>query len=112
MDEVIPGLWIGDLQSALDAQNLKAHGIFSILTAMRGKVTIHEVREDPHLSYLFRTIEKNFEKKTFIRHQIMLDDTEDADVLTHLLPSIHFIQAELDKGRGVLVHCMAGVSAL
>ena len=41
----------------------------------------------------------------------MLDDTEDADVLTHLLPSIGFIQAELDKGRGVLVHCMAGISA-
>ena len=38
----------------------------------------------------------------------MLDDTEDADVLVHLLPSIHFIQAELDKGRGVLVHCQAG----
>lgn len=41
----------------------------------------------------------------------MLDDTEDADVLTHLLPSISFIQAELDKGRGVIVHCLAGVSA-
>ena len=48
--------------------------------------------------------------QTFIRHQIMLDDTEDADVLVHLLPSIHFIQAELDKGRGVLVHCQAGIS--
>ena len=42
----------------------------------------------------------------------MLDDTEDADVLPHLLPSISFIQAELDKGRGVIVHCLAGVSAL
>ena len=41
----------------------------------------------------------------------MLDDSEDADVLTHLLPSIRFIQAELDKGRGVLVHCLAGISA-
>ncbi|KAF8708903.1 hypothetical protein AX14_013529 [Amanita brunnescens Koide BX004] len=56
---------------------------------MRGRITINE---------------------TFIRHQIMLDDTEDADVLVHLLPSIHFIQAELGKGRGVLVHCQAGVS--
>ena len=42
----------------------------------------------------------------------MLDDEDDADVLTHLIPSIHFIQAELDKGRGVLVHCMAGVSCV
>lgn len=49
-------------------------------------------------------------KETFIRHQVLLDDTEDADVLRHLLPSIHFIQAELEKGRGVLVHCHAGIS--
>ncbi|TFK34431.1 hypothetical protein BDQ12DRAFT_689589 [Crucibulum laeve] len=48
--------------------------------------------------------------KTFIRHQILLDDTENEDILIHLLPSIHFIQAELEKGRGVLVHCQAGVS--
>ncbi|KAF8879643.1 hypothetical protein CPB84DRAFT_1687860 [Gymnopilus junonius] len=89
MDEIIPGLWIGDLRSAQDVDNLKTHNIFSILTAMRGRITIDE---------------------TFIRHQIKLDDKEDEDVLAHLLPSIHFIQAELDKGRGVLVHCQAGVS--
>ncbi|KAF9471900.1 hypothetical protein BDN70DRAFT_938587 [Pholiota conissans] len=89
MDEVIPGLWIGDLRSALNAAGLKAHGIYSILSAMRGKITIHE---------------------TFIRHQIQIDDTEDADILTHFLPCIHFIQSEIDKGRGVLVHCQAGVS--
>ncbi|RDB30141.1 Tyrosine-protein phosphatase yvh1 [Hypsizygus marmoreus] len=89
MDEVTPGLWIGDLPSALDVEELKAHGIYSILSAMRGGLTI---------------------KETFNRHQVLLDDTEDADILRHLLPSIHFIQAELDKGRGVLVHCHAGVS--
>lgn len=49
-------------------------------------------------------------RETFIHHQILLDDSEDADILVHLLPSIHFIQAELDKGRGVLVHCHAGIS--
>ncbi|TFY81663.1 hypothetical protein EWM64_g2347 [Hericium alpestre] len=55
---------------------------------MRGRVSINE---------------------TFMKHQINLDDTEEADVLQHLLPSISFIQAELDKGRGVLVHCQAGM---
>ncbi|KAG6908000.1 hypothetical protein DXG01_006535 [Tephrocybe rancida] len=89
MDEVTPGLWIGDLASALDVEKLRTHGIYSILSAMRGRLTI---------------------KETFIKHQVLLDDTEDADILQHLLPSIHFIQAELDKGRGVLVHCHAGVS--
>ncbi|KAF8155595.1 hypothetical protein B0H34DRAFT_659598 [Crassisporium funariophilum] len=89
MDEIIPGLWVGDFPSAMNVGNLKAHGIYSILSAMRGRVSIHE---------------------TFIRHQIQLDDTEDADILMHFLPSIQFIQAELAKGRGVLVHCQAGIS--
>ena len=40
----------------------------------------------------------------------MLDDNIEEDVLVHFLPSITFIQAELDKGRGVLVHCQAGIS--
>jgi dual specificity phosphatase 12 len=44
MDEVIPGLWVGDLPSAKDTASLKANNIFSILSAMRGRVTINEVR--------------------------------------------------------------------
>lgn len=44
MDEVVPRLWIGDLPSALDVETLKAEKIFSVVTAMRGKVTIHAVR--------------------------------------------------------------------
>ncbi|KAK0212756.1 hypothetical protein DFS33DRAFT_1377223 [Desarmillaria ectypa] len=89
MDEIIPGLWVGDLPSALNVELLKQNHIFSILTAMRGRITIHE---------------------TFVRHQILLDDTEEADIMIHFLPSITFIQAELDKGRSVLVHCQAGMS--
>jgi dual specificity phosphatase 12 len=47
-----------------------------------------------------------------MKRQILLDDEEDADILIHLLPSISFIEAELAKGRGVLVHCQAGISML
>ncbi|KAJ2915505.1 hypothetical protein MD484_g4924, partial [Candolleomyces efflorescens] len=89
MNEVIPGLWIGDLPSALDTANLKANRIQSVLSAMRGLVTVHE---------------------TFIRHQVVLDDVEDADVLVHLEACNQFIGAQLSKGRGVLVHCLAGIS--
>ncbi|OSC96594.1 hypothetical protein PYCCODRAFT_1378886 [Trametes coccinea BRFM310] len=89
MNEIVPNLWVGDLPSALDTQNLKAHGIRSVLSAMRGRVTINE---------------------TFIRHQINIDDTESSDILQHFVPAITFIQAELDKGHGVLVHCQAGMS--
>ncbi|KAL4079485.1 hypothetical protein J3A83DRAFT_4085933 [Scleroderma citrinum] len=88
MDEVVPRLWIGDLPSALDVQGLKAKKIFSVVTAMRGKVTINA---------------------TF-KYQINIDDSADEDVLVHFLPSISFIQRELDRGRGVLVHCQAGIS--
>ncbi|KAI1784869.1 hypothetical protein LXA43DRAFT_1066409 [Ganoderma leucocontextum] len=89
MDEIVPNLWVGDLPSALDTETLRTHNIRSVLTAMRGRVSIHE---------------------TFIRHQINLDDTEDSDILQHFVPSIAFIEAELDKGWGVLVHCQAGMS--
>ncbi|KAH6906785.1 protein-tyrosine phosphatase-like protein [Coprinopsis sp. MPI-PUGE-AT-0042] len=89
MDEILPGLWLGSLASALDTETLKAHNIRSVLSAMRGRITV---------------------KETFIRHQISLDDIEDADILMHFLPAIQFIKAELAKGRGVLVHCHAGVS--
>ncbi|KAA1472417.1 hypothetical protein DENSPDRAFT_800964 [Dentipellis sp. KUC8613] len=89
MDEVLPNLWVGDLVSAQDAETLQEKNIHSVLTAMRGRVSIQE---------------------TFLKFQINLDDTEDADILQHLLPSIAFIQAELDKNRGVLVHCQAGMS--
>lgn len=48
--------------------------------------------------------------QTFNKYQINIDDSADEDVLVHFLPSISFIQKELDKGRGVLVHCQAGQS--
>ncbi|KAG2143057.1 hypothetical protein DEU56DRAFT_793264 [Suillus clintonianus] len=89
MDEVVPGVWIGDLQSAMDVEGLKERNIFSIVTAMRGKVTIHAA---------------------FNKYQINVDDSANEDVLVHFLPSISFIQNELDKRRGVLVHCGAGIS--
>jgi dual specificity phosphatase 12 len=44
MDEIIPGLWVGDLPSAKDTEALKTNNIFSILSAMRGRVTINEVQ--------------------------------------------------------------------
>jgi hypothetical protein len=46
MDQVLPGFWIGDLHSARDSDTLKANNIRSILTVMRGKFPIHDVRLD------------------------------------------------------------------
>jgi dual specificity phosphatase 12 len=44
LDQVLPGLWVGDLHSAKDADTLKANNIQSILTVMRGKFSVPEVR--------------------------------------------------------------------
>ena len=44
MDEIVPNLWVGDLPSALDTETLRTRNIRSVLTAMRGRVSIHEVR--------------------------------------------------------------------
>ncbi|KAI0761117.1 protein-tyrosine phosphatase-like protein [Irpex lacteus] len=89
MSEVVPGLWLGSLENAQDTESLKQKNIHSILTVMRGTVNI---------------------KETFTRLQIDLDDTDEEDILKHFVTCIAFIQAELDKGRGVLVHCFAGIS--
>lgn len=48
--------------------------------------------------------------QTFTHFQIQLDDMEDADALAFFPQCIAFIEDELEKGRGVLVHCQAGMS--
>ena len=43
MNQILPGLWIGDLHSATDVDALRANHIQSILTVMRGRFSIPEV---------------------------------------------------------------------
>ena len=43
MDQILPGLWVGDLHSAKDADALTANNIHSILTVMRGRFSVPEV---------------------------------------------------------------------
>lgn len=107
MDEVVPNLWVGDLPSALDTERLRGHQIRSVLTAMRGRVSINEVCPTACKQ---RACPEHLTSQTFVRHQINIDDTNSSDILQHFVPAITFIQAELDKGYGVLVHCQAGMS--
>jgi len=68
MDEVIPGLWIGDLPSALNVEKLKVNNIFSILSAMRGRITVNEVRtSSEHASYVDRSFLDSTDKFIFLR---------------------------------------------
>ena len=57
-----------------------------------------------------KSMRRQLTRQTFVRHQINIDDTESSDLLQHFVPAITFIQAELDKNHGVLVHCQAGMS--
>ena len=50
MDEIIPRLWVGNIQSAKDTETLRKKGIYSVLTAMRGKVSVNEVSDGMVLS--------------------------------------------------------------
>ena len=44
MDQVIENLWLGNLASTADIENLKENNIHSILSVMRGRVVVQAVR--------------------------------------------------------------------
>ncbi|KDQ08630.1 hypothetical protein BOTBODRAFT_148608 [Botryobasidium botryosum FD-172 SS1] len=88
MDQIIPNLWVGDFEAALDTELLEKHGIKHVLSAVRG------IRVD----------------KKFIRHECDLLDTEYSDLFTFLPRAVSFIENALEKSEGVLVHCHAGMS--
>ncbi|KAG8772641.1 hypothetical protein FRC20_001760 [Serendipita sp. 405] len=89
MNEILPRLWLGDIASPQDAKTLEEKNIRSILSVMDWEVYVPE---------------------GITHKQIWLDDVEHDDLLANMVPSIEFIQSELDKGHGVLVHCFAGQS--
>lgn len=49
--------------------------------------------------------------KLFIRHQVPLDDTAETDALVYFPACIEWIDSEITKGRGVLVHCQVGMNS-
>jgi len=103
MDKVIDNLWVGTHIAAQDAELLQRNGVKSILTVMRGKLAITKVR---CLLWIYLSSPyTDISWKPFARHQIPLDDTDDADALVHFPACNHWIDTEIKKGRGVLVHC-------
>jgi hypothetical protein len=53
MNEITRNLWIGDLPSAVDVQQLRKNKIYSVLSVMRGKLNINEVTISLHDLILF-----------------------------------------------------------
>ncbi|EIW73571.1 hypothetical protein TREMEDRAFT_25665 [Tremella mesenterica DSM 1558] len=131
MNEIIKGLWIGDLVGAMDIPGLEKRGITNILSLLR-----------PSLQF----------EPQFAHYPVEIDDSPDTDILTHLPSCVAWIEEALShssppksdihhddsinsqsdpsklsppknkhipayppsagrtKPGGVLVHCQAGVS--
>ncbi|WVQ96675.1 hypothetical protein IAU59_003781 [Kwoniella sp. CBS 9459] len=115
LQEVVDGLWIGDLVAAMDEDGLEQRGITNILSLLR-----------PRLKF----------SPSFSVYPLEIDDSADTDILTHLPSCVKWIQQILElneqaaensnasverdpsiaraasdpKPGGVLVHCQAGMS--
>nr|XP_019012744.1 uncharacterized protein I206_02239 [Kwoniella pini CBS 10737]OCF51525.1 hypothetical protein I206_02239 [Kwoniella pini CBS 10737] len=89
IQEVVDGLWIGDLVSAMDIEGLQKRGITNILSLLR-----------PALEF----------SSEFAVYPLEIDDSSDTDILTHLPSCVAWISSILELLGGVLVHCQAGMS--
>lgn len=108
MSHIIPNLWIGGIASISDTKRLKANNIQYVLSVMRGQVPM-----DPVRGVLFQNLSgclKSFAQIGLIRYQVELDDTEYSDLLVHIPPCIAFLEKAMASGKGVIVHCQAGMS--
>ena len=95
MDEIVPGLWIGNMEAANDLHSLKKNNIKYIFNISRDIPNYYE-------------IDKNFEYYNF-----QVDDSlliKDIDLMTQ---NLNILVNELDtrlrkKNGSILVHCYAG----
>ncbi|KAI1722298.1 dual specificity phosphatase, catalytic domain-containing protein [Ditylenchus destructor] len=94
MDEILPGLFVGSLRDALDANQIEQNGIEAV-------VSVHDFHND----YL---LAKNQTDLKWIR--IRLSDAPDQDALSHFSAVNSFIHSFRLQKKNVLVHCLAGVS--
>lgn len=84
-------LWLGSLESACDRETMRVHNIKYIVTAV---YDINPIFDDPDLWYL----------------KVPVIDKPDANIAKHFKKAIEFIDEAIDKGSGVLVHCVYGIS--
>ena len=85
MEEIIPGLWIGDLACALATDYLSLAGITHIVTAMKQSLPSPVKLPDG------RRIEKAQ------MYHVNIDDVENAPILVHLPGAVEFINEALDQ---------------
>ncbi|XP_013401357.1 dual specificity protein phosphatase 7 [Lingula anatina] len=90
--EVIPNLYLGNARNSADLEALKKHGIQYILNVTPNLPNMWE--KDEHIVY----------------KQIPINDHWSQNLSVYFPEAISFIDEAREKGCGVLVHCLAGVS--
>jgi len=90
INEIVPGLYLGDFASACNKDVLKKMEFTHIVTAILG---VNEMYPDD-----FRYL------------TLPLRDVRSETIFTTFRDSSEFIQNALDEGGKVLIHCIAGVS--
>jgi hypothetical protein len=90
VDEIVKGLYIGNIMVTKDIKFLSTHGIKSVLSVTNSPVFL-----DP---------------KKFEHLQFKISDFPYQDIITFFDVCNTFIDASLKRGVGVLVHCDAGIS--
>ncbi|XP_053670405.1 dual specificity protein phosphatase MPK-4 [Anopheles nili] len=93
LDEIEPGLWLGNASAAADIGTLEKRTIRSILSIDSVPLPVH-ITDHPNLR---------------VRH-IQAADVPREDLIRHFENSNRFIADSLTEGRHVLVHCYFGVS--
>lgn len=93
LDEIEPGLWLGNVTAAADLPTLEKLAIRSVLTIDSCPLPTH-VTENPSLRVKY----------------IQASDVPREDLIKHFEDTNNFIRESLEEERNVLVHCYFGVS--
>ena len=93
MSEIIPNLWVGNLDLTYDLEFLRSVRITHI-------VTVLESQHGTHAMAALRVVQMS----------LRLDDLDDAPIYDTFLPACRFIDAALLGGGAVYVHCLMGIS--
>ncbi|EAT34447.1 AAEL013312-PA, partial [Aedes aegypti] len=93
LDEIEPGLWLGNVTAAADLPTLEKLAIRTVLTIDSCPLPAH-VTENPSLRVKY----------------IQASDVPREDLIKHFEDTNNFIRESLEEERNVLVHCYFGVS--
>ncbi|XP_010901267.1 dual specificity protein phosphatase 13 [Esox lucius] len=98
MDQVQPGIYIGDMYAAKDKRSLQAHNVTHVLNAADGMFNVNTgagFYRDADITY----------------HGVEAYDTPSFDLSRFFYAAAEFIKTALSSPNGkVLVHCVMGLS--